>query len=92
MMQFSRQEGVWCEPFQQGPDRSQADSDLFQLIRSGRLRHNGDPGLREHIANCGFQMAAREDTRARLCKRGKGKIDAAVALSMGASECLRLRL
>ncbi|MGB2693765.1 MAG: terminase TerL endonuclease subunit [Dehalococcoidia bacterium] len=92
MQRFQRDIGYWCSPFDQGAKRAQADSDLFQLIRSKRTRHNGDPGLREHIANCGWKVAAQEDTRARLIKRGSGKIDSAVALSMSASECLRLLL
>lgn len=91
-MRFAKETAVWCLPFDQGAARAQADSDLFQLIRSGRLRHNGDPVLREHVANCGFKVAAHEDTKARLVKRGLGKIDAAVALSMAASEAQRLIL
>lgn len=92
MTRFQREHAVWCRPFPQQAERAQADSDLFQLIRTGRLRHNGDRGLREHIANCGFKVAASEDSRARLVKRGSGKIDGAVALAMSASECLRLIL
>jgi len=92
MTQFQRANTVWCEPFQQGPQRAKADSDLFQLIRAGRLVHDGEPSLREHAAACGFKVAAQEDTRARLVKRGKAKIDAAVALSMAASACLYLLL
>jgi phage terminase large subunit-like protein len=92
MTRFSREHAVWTLPFEQGQPRAQSDSDLFALIRTRRVGHNGDPGLREHIANCGLKMAVHEDSKARLVKRGKGKIDAAVALSMGASECLRLNI
>jgi len=92
MTRFQRERGVWCREFGQQAERSAGDSGLFQLIRGRRLRHNGDPILREHIGNCGFKVAANEDTKARLVKRGAGKIDLAVSLSMGSAECLRLIL
>ena len=92
MTRFTAAHGIWCRQFSQMADRALADSALYQHIRSKRLRHSGDPTLREHISNCGFKVAANEDSKARLVKRGKGKIDAAVALSMAASECLRLVL
>lgn len=92
MQKFSRETRTWCLPFQQGPDRAKADSDLYQIIRDRRLAHSGNERLRAHIANCAFKMAVGEDTRARLVKAGRGKIDAAIALSMGASEALRLYL
>ena len=90
MHEFQAAHGVWCVPFDQGSARARADSDLLRLIRSGRLKHSGDVQLREHIANCGFKVSPNEDSKGRLVRHGKGKIDAAVALSMSAYQCLRL--
>jgi phage terminase large subunit-like protein len=92
MTRFEREHQVWCNPFEQGQRRAIADCDLLAMIRDRRLRHGGDPTLRQHILNCGLKVGRDEDSRARLVKRGRGKIDAAVALSMAASECLRLIL
>jgi len=68
-----------------------ADSDLLALIRSGRVAHDGDPAQREHIANTAWKVAVAEDSRGRLVKKGSGKIDSAIALSMSAARCLYLR-
>jgi phage terminase large subunit-like protein len=92
MTRFEREHQVWCHAFEQGQRRAIADCDLLAMIRDRRLRHGGDPTLRQHILNCGLKVGRDEDSRARLVKRGRGKIDAAVALSMAASECLRLIL
>lgn len=93
MSRFNRKYGVWCVPFDQGIARAIADSALFSLIREKRLLHGGDPILREHVSNAAFHMSAREDTKGRLVKAApRRKIDALVALSMAASEALRLYL
>jgi phage terminase large subunit-like protein len=92
MQRFEREHQVWCNPFEQGQRRAIADCDLLAMIRDRRLRQDGNPTLRQHILNCGLKVGRDEDSRARLVKRGRGKIDAAVALSMASSECLRLIL
>ena len=82
MQRFQQAHTISVEPFQQGPPRVRADSHLLQLIRNGRLRHDGDARLREHVQNAGFKVSPIEDSQGRLVKRGQGKIDAVVALSM----------
>ncbi len=82
---------AWFRPFPQGVDRLRADKGLYDLIRDRRIRHDGNPELREHIQNCNAKMGKQEDTKLRLIKKSETrKIDLAVCGSMGSSECLRL--
>jgi len=84
---------AWTRSFNQSNERSIADKALFDLIRDARIHHTGDPTLAEHILNCGAKVPAGDNTRLRLIKKAaRSKIDAAVALSMASSECLRLSL
>lgn len=77
--------GYW-EEFKQGEDRLKADKQLYDLIRDGRIVHNGDPELREHIRNAN---AKAENERLRIVKRSQEqKIDSAVALSMAAERAI----
>lgn len=94
LMTRLRNDGVtWCRPFSQNADRSIADKALFDLIRDQRIHHTGSEELAEHIFNCGAKVPAGDNSRLRLVKKtNKSKIDAAVALSMASSECLRLNL
>ena len=89
-----QKEGVaWFRPFPQGIDRLKADKALYDLIVSRRIRHDGNPALREHIANANAKQGTQEDSKLRLVKKaGSRKIDLAVCLSMGSAECLRLLL
>ena len=81
------------EAFDQGPRRAQGDSDLLQLIGGRRLKHNGDPLLREHALNAAFRISPREDTRGRFTKAHPNKrIDGLVALSMAAAQAMHLLL
>ena len=90
---FQQEHGVWCEPFDQGGRRSQADVDLLTLIRSGRLQHDGDPELRQHALNAALKMSIQEDTRARFVKsHSSKKIDGLVSLSMAAAQVLYLNI
>lgn len=78
--------------FSQQGDRARADTALYGLIRDGRIGHNGDEKLREHIGNCDLKITA-NDTRARLVKKAPDrKIDLAVCMSMAASRVLFLNL
>lgn len=90
---FQREEGIWCEPFSQQKDREIADVRLQALIRERRLAHDGNHNeLRRHIGNAVLKSSG-DLERGRLTKQHPArKIDAAVALSMAASECLRLNL
>ncbi len=72
--------------FGQGAQRLQSDGHLRQLLSEGRLRHTGEPTLRQHILNAALQPSERGY---RLIK-GAGRIDAAVALSMAALGAARL--
>lgn len=92
MMQRIRRDNiVWCEQFDQGGKRAEADGQLRQMIMTRRLAHGNFDALNEHVRNANAQTAANEDTRLRIVKRHPGaKIDALVATSMAAYECLRL--
>lgn len=84
---------AWCRPFNQTAERAKADKQLYDLIRNRRIKHPGIPDLNQHIKNAAAKHAPDEDTRLRIIKKSQaGKIDAAVALSMACSECLRLNL
>lgn len=78
--------------FSQGERRLRADKQLADLITQCRLHHAGDDELTAHVMNA----AAKEDPeghKLRIVKKSASRyIDAAVALSMAAYECLRLRL
>ena len=90
---WRQEHGIFCKPFDQGPRRSQADTDLLQLIRARRFRHDGDPQLREHALNAAIKITPREDTRGRLVKAHPSKkVDGLIATSMAAAECLRLNV
>lgn len=83
---------VWVKPFPQGGQRLESDKQLFDLILSKRVLHNGDKVLRSHIDNADRKIDA-DGRKFRLVKReGSLKIDLAVALSMASYECLRLNL
>ncbi len=92
MTRFAREFSIWCEPFSQMGARAEADVALSQLIRSKRLRHGGDAELRSHVENCVWKMSSNSSQTRFVKSASSKKIDAAVALSMAASECLRLRL
>jgi phage terminase large subunit-like protein len=93
MTRFKRSHGIWVAPFSQGSERNVADSDLLALIQSRRLKHDGHPVLREHALNANFRIRPAEDTGGRFTKSHPSRrIDALVAASMAAAECLRLSL
>lgn len=67
--------------FGQTQARLRADNDLLSRIRQKRMRHSGNPTLREHIQNA--DQKAVSETAIRIVKRSTGKpIDGLVALSM----------
>jgi phage terminase large subunit-like protein len=90
---FAGEHGLWMDAFQQGPRRGQADTLLLQLVRQRRLKHDGNEQLREAALNASLKLSVGEDSRARFVKSHPAKkIDPLVALSMAASEILRLNL
>lgn len=83
---------VWCEPFNQGADRLEADKALLDAIINRQLFHDGDERLRAHLDNADRQID-RETRRLRIVKRRPHlKIDGAVALSMAHARATALNL
>lgn len=82
----------WFFEFPQGSRRAEADKQLFDLIISRRLAHDGNKELREHISNADKKLAD-DGRKIRIVKRHDSlKIDLAIALGMASFECLRLNL
>ncbi len=78
-------------PFPQGIERLKADKQLQQLIMSRRISHDGNPLLRQHIDNANVKKRGEDGIR--IVKRSTNqKVDAAVALSMGAARCVYLNM
>lgn len=93
MQRLSRERVAWCRAFSQGSERLESDARLRSLIMNRRMAHRNDATLNAHVAAANAKSAPGEETKLRLVKRNPGsKIDAAVGLSMGTSECLRLIL
>ncbi len=91
MQSLSRDRVAWCNKFDQGTARLKADANLRQLIITRRITHRNDPTLNQHVRNANAETSPKEDTRLRIVKRNaSAKIDALVATSMAAAECLRL--
>ncbi len=91
--QFQREHGVWCREFSQGEARLKADKGLVDLVRDRKMHHTGSEVLTQHIKNCNAKTEPNQDSKLRLVKKAADrKIDAAVALSMAAAECLRLNV
>jgi phage terminase large subunit-like protein len=88
-----RKEGLgWFKEFSQGKDRLVADKQFYDLVMSRRIAHGNDPTMRQHVQNA----AAKTEGDARhlrfVKKADRLKIDALVAASMAAFQCLRLNL
>jgi hypothetical protein len=71
-----------CTPFPQGVQRLEADKALWDAITQRRIHHDGEPTIRQHLANANRKMDG-EGRKLRIVKRTYAeKIDLAVALSM----------
>lgn len=95
MVQRLNNEGIWqsSKRFDQGADRVIADSGMYRLAIEGRLAHDGDPILAEHVKNARAKLQPNEDSKMRIVKKDdKKRVDAAVAASMAVEEALRLHL
>lgn len=93
MQRVNREVGVPIKRFDQGKRRAMADRLLYDLIIQKRIVHTGDPALREHVGNCRAKLQPGEDSKLRMIKKAPHrKIDLAVAMSMGAFQCLKLLL
>jgi phage terminase large subunit-like protein len=86
-------EGVsYFREFLQGAERLTADKTLFDVIRDGRIFHDGDETLRTHMSNAN-QQVDKETSKLRIVKRSEqAKVDAVVALSMAVSRALYLNI
>ncbi len=84
---------AWVDKFPQTTERLIADADLYKAAMSGRLAHNGDPELRDHISNARAKLQSDEDSRMRIVKASPAqKVDGAVASSMGVKRILDLNV
>lgn len=88
-----RKEGLaWFAEFSQGKDRLVADKQFYDLVMSRGLAHSGDPTMRQHVQNAAAKQQA-DARHLRFVKKSDAlKIDALVAASMAAHQCLRLNL
>lgn len=87
-----RNDGVaWCRPFSQGSAREIADKALYDIIRDRRIKHSAGQQFLEHIQAAAAKATTGE--KIRIVKKSNSQhVDLVVALSMAASECLRLLL
>jgi phage terminase large subunit-like protein len=83
---------VACVEFSQREPRLEADKNLFDLIASRRIAHDGNAALRRHIDNADRKPDP-ESRKLRIVKReAQNKIDLAVCLSMAAYTAVQLGL
>jgi len=83
---------TWFQEFSQGAKRNESDRQLLEMIQQQRLAHDGDAELRRHIRNAD-RKTDESGHKLRIVKRvDSQKVDLAVALSMCASEAMRLNL
>ena len=89
MTDLSRDPGVWCKPISQSkgslidPGRTVLDKMFYDMVIAGKLSHNGDPTLRQHVMNAISTGGATEKYLHFGKKAEKLHIDALVAASMG---------
>lgn len=82
MAQRLTDDGVgWLDPFNQGAGRLIADKELYDRIAARRIRHDGDPVLREHIQNSDAKTDPELHTLRIVHRTPELPMDAAVALS-----------
>lgn len=93
IQQFEADHLAWCDAFQQGTERLEADGFMHKLALTGRLAHDGDRDLAEHVSNAKAKLEADQESKMRIVKRSeRGKIDLAVAASMGVWRIMDLNL
>lgn len=76
--------GIPFYAFGQGPERLKADTALLYRINQRRLRHSGNPTLRQHIQNADAKEELNGEAIRIVKRKATKKIDGAVALSMAA--------
>jgi phage terminase large subunit-like protein len=84
---------TWMNPFDQTKERMEADKQLYDLIVQKRIRHDGNPDLREHITNANSKQSKDTESRFRIVKKSESRhIDLVICLSMSSFESLRLNI
>jgi hypothetical protein len=99
MTQGLMRDGIaWCEPMDQGTERTEADTALKTHLLQRDLVHHIDPAdqenlMRVHVQGAKGKVPAGDDNRVRIEKRdARSKVDLLVSLSMGVARCMYLRL
>lgn len=93
MQKLTRERIAYCDPVNQGIERSQADRQLYDLIINRQFAHDGNLELREHILNSRARLQKDEDSKLRIVKKAAHrKIDLVVCVSMAAYRCKYLLL
>lgn len=78
-------EGVPCVEFPQSISRmGPATQRLYELVKAGKLRHDGDPRLARHIGNAVIKTDERGSRLVKDARKSPRKIDLAVATVMAA--------
>ena len=89
---LSRERIAWMYEFSQSARRTEADTDLLNLITHRRILHDGNTDLHDHIDNADRKTDSM-GKKLRIVKReDTSKVDLAVCLSMAAAKCLQLSL
>ena len=84
---------VWSKSFDQGTERLVGDGLLYRLAMAGRLVHDGNAELREHVGNARAKLQTDQESHMRIVKKSpQRKIDLAVAAAMAAKRCGELNL
>lgn len=92
MQKLTKDRVVWAKEFAQGSERLRSDKQLYDLILTRQLAHDGDRELRAHVVGAGAKVNTDESTLRIVKANPNRKIDAAVALAMAAYRCLWLIL
>jgi hypothetical protein len=89
---LSRERVAWMHEFSQAARRTEADTDLLNLITHRRILHDGNTDLRDHIDNADRKTDSM-GKKLRIVKReDASKIDLTICLSMASAKCLQLSL
>lgn len=98
MQALTRDRVAWCEPMDQGEERTVADTALRSLIVQRDFAHAINPAdfdnpVRQHFQGAKGRIPTGDDNRVRIEKSNpKAKVDFVVSISMGTARALYLRL
>ncbi len=88
MMQGLERE-MWCLEFSQQDLRAVADTQLYTQIMRGKVKHRGEPEIREHLNNAVLRVSPGATAKGRIDKKSDSRhVDLLVALSMSSYQCL----